>query len=110
MQMAIEEVLAIGHLHHLPHIHHGDSIADVFDDSKVMGDEEVGESQLISQIHQEVEDLSLDGDIQSRDGFIRDDEIWMERDRPGNTDSLSLSAAELVRITECILGMEAYLC
>ena len=59
MQRPVEEILTLGHLHHLPHIHHSNSITDMFDDSKVMGDEEIGETQLISKIHQEVKDLGL---------------------------------------------------
>jgi hypothetical protein len=60
MQRPAEEILPIGHLHHFSHIHDSNSITDMFDDAKVMGDEEVGETQLVSKIHQEVEDLSLD--------------------------------------------------
>lgn len=48
MEGPFEKVIAIGHLYDLSHIHHGDSIADVFDDTKIVGDEEVGETQLIS--------------------------------------------------------------
>jgi hypothetical protein len=63
MQRPAEEIFPIRHLHHLSHIHDCNSITDMFDDAKVMGDEEVGETQLVSKIHQEVEDLSLDRDI-----------------------------------------------
>jgi hypothetical protein len=107
MQRPTEEILTIGHLHHLSHIHHGNAITDMFDDSKVMGDEKISETQLISQVHQEVQDLCLDRNIQSRDRFIRNDEIRIEGNCPGNADSLTLSTAELVGIAEGILGMEA---
>ncbi len=43
----IEEIFPIGHLRHLAHIHHGNSITDMFDDPEIMRDEEVGETQLI---------------------------------------------------------------
>ena len=49
-----KEILSVGDLHNLPHIHHSDSIADMFDYPKVMGDENIGEAQLISQVRQEV--------------------------------------------------------
>jgi hypothetical protein len=39
-----KEILGPGHLHHLPHIHNSDSITDVFDDPKIMRDEEIGEA------------------------------------------------------------------
>jgi hypothetical protein len=50
----------------------------MFDDPKIMRDEEIGEVQLIFQVHQEIEDLSLDGDIQSGNGFVCDDQFWPE--------------------------------
>ena len=36
----------------------------MFDDTKVMRDEEIGEAKLVPQINQEVEDLGLDGNIE----------------------------------------------
>src|SRR4030043_383218 len=64
MEWPAEEILSLGHFHHLSQIHDGNSITDMFDDTKVMGDEEIGKAKLIPQVHQEVEDLSLDGDIE----------------------------------------------
>src|SRR4030042_3690184 len=64
MEWSAEEILSIGDFHHLSQIHDGNSITDMFDDTKVMGYEEIGKAQLIPQVHQEVEDLSLDGDIE----------------------------------------------
>jgi hypothetical protein len=81
----------------------------MFDDSKVMGDEKVGKTQLISQVHQKVEDLGLDGDIESRDGFISNDQFRIEGDGPGNANPLALSTAELMGITKGILRMKANL-
>jgi hypothetical protein len=38
----------------------------VFDDGEVVGDEEVGESELVLEVVEEVEDLGLDGDVEGR--------------------------------------------
>jgi hypothetical protein len=54
MEWPAEEIFSIGHFHHPSQIHDGNSITDMFDDTKVMGDEEIGEAQLIPQVHQEV--------------------------------------------------------
>jgi hypothetical protein len=54
VQRPAKEILSVGDLHNLSHIHHSNSIADMFDDPKVMGDKNIGEAQLISQVHQEI--------------------------------------------------------
>ena len=106
MQGPAKEFLSMGHLHNLPEIHDSDPVADMFDDPKIMRDKEIGESELIPQIHQEIEDLGLNGNIQGRDRFIRYNQFRMEGDGPGNADPLALSAAELVRITKGILTVK----
>ena len=46
-----------------PEIHDGDTRADVFYNGKVVRDEKVGEIELFLKVHQQVEDLALDGDV-----------------------------------------------
>jgi hypothetical protein len=104
-----EKILSQSHFHNLSHIHHSNSITDVFDDSEIMGDEEIGKTQLISKIHQEIQDLGLDRNIQGRNRFIRDDQIGTKRNSSGDTDPLTLSSTELMGVTEGILGMESNL-
>lgn len=106
MKRPAKKILPTGHFHDLSQIHHSNSITDVFDDSKIMRNEEIREPQLISKVHQKVEDLGLDGDIEGRDGFIGDDQIGTKGDSPGNSDPLPLSSAELMRIPESVLRME----
>jgi len=80
----------------------------MLNNTEVVGDEEIGETQLISQVHQKVKNLGLDGYIQSGDGFIRNDQFRIEGDGPGNSNPLALSTAELVGVTKGILWMEAH--
>ena len=51
-------------------------MADVLDHGEVVGDEQVGQTVLGLEVHQQVYDLGLDGNIQSGDGFVGDDEAW----------------------------------
>src|SRR5687768_10300529 len=46
-------------------IHDGDPIAEVFDDRHVVADEDIRKMPLLLQIEQEVEDLRLNGHIES---------------------------------------------
>jgi len=58
------------------------------------------------QVAQQIEHLRLHRDIQCRNRFIADDELWLQDQRPGNADSLALSPAELVRVAPRVLGTQ----
>ena len=61
-----------GQLHNFPQVHHGDAIGDVFNHPDIMGYEQGAESEFILETVQQVQDLGLNTDIQSRDRFIAD--------------------------------------
>jgi hypothetical protein len=103
VQGTAEKVLSAGHLHNLSHVHDGDAIADVFYNPEIVRDEQVGETELVSQVHQEVQNLRLDGDVEGGDGFVGDNQLRMKGDSPGNPDSLALTSAELVGVTFRVL-------
>src|SRR6185295_4521389 len=65
---------------------------------QVVGDEKVGKLQIALQVPQKVDDLRLNRHVERRDGFVTDDEAWIERERARHADALALSAGELVRI------------
>src|SRR5260221_4711934 len=73
-------------------------MADMLDDGKVMSDEEIGEAELPLQIHQQVDDLRLDRDVEGRDRLVADDERWIEREGAGIPDALTVAAREFVRV------------
>ncbi len=55
-----------------PFLHHRDRIAYVSDNGHVVCDEEVSKVELILQILQKIEHLSLDGDVECRNRFVAD--------------------------------------
>ena len=63
-------------------LHHG----------KVVGDEEIGQVQLVFQIAQQVQDLRLDGHVEGADRLVANDEFRAQRDRSIDSDALPLSA------------------
>src|SRR5262249_26130911 len=81
--------------------------ADMLDHREVVGDEEIGEAELLLEVHQEVDDLRLDRYVERRDRFVADDERGVEGERPGDADALALAAGELVRIALHRLPPEA---
>ncbi len=61
-----------------------------------MGDEEVGEIQLLLEVVQQLQDARLDADVQRAGDLVADDELGLQRESPRNADSLSLAARELM--------------
>ena len=63
-----------------------------------MGDEEVGQAELLLQVFQQVDDLRLNRHVERRDRLVGDDEVRVRRERAGDADALALAAGELVRV------------
>jgi len=64
------DFVAGAQFHDLSEIHHCDARRDVANNREVMCDHEIGHSKLFLKIHQEVEDLRLDGYVESGDGLV----------------------------------------
>ena len=59
------------------------------------------------KILEHIDDLRLNGDIERGDRLIADDELGIDRKRSRDTDSLALTAGELMRIAVCVLAVES---
>src|SRR5690554_3288249 len=70
------------------------------DDGQVMAHENVGEIALRPQSLQEIEDLGLHRSVERGGRLVEEDHPWVEDQRPGNGDALTLAAGKLVRIAE----------
>ena len=75
-----------------------DPVADVLDDGEVVGDEQVGQAELLLEVVEQVQHLALDRHVEGGDRLVADDELRVERERPGDPDALALAAGELVRV------------
>jgi hypothetical protein len=65
---------------------------------QVVGDDEVGEPELLLQVLQQVDDLRLHRHVERRDGLVGHDQLRVHRQRPRDADALALAAGELVRV------------
>src|SRR3954454_21481399 len=100
------ELVAVGDLHDLAEVHHGHAVAHVTYDREVVRDQDQRQVVFALQVAQQVQDLRLDRDIESRHGLVGDDDLGLQRDRARNADALTLAARELVRIAVVVLGIE----
>ena len=107
MQGVGEELLRGGQLHHVAQVHDADAVADILHHAQVVGDEEVGQVLLLLQVGQQVEDLGLDGHVQSGHGLVAHHKGGVEGQAAGDADTLPLAAGELVGVTAEHIGVQA---
>ena len=92
------DLLAFADFHQISQIHDAHPVGYVPHHGQVVGNEQVGKAELLLKIAQHIDDLRLDGYIQSGDGFVQDQELRVDDQSPGNTDSLPLSPGKLMGI------------
>ena len=63
---------------------------------------------LILKFLQQIDDLALDRNVQSRNRLVADDKFRFYRQSPGNTDTLPLPSGKLMRKTVGMFSVEAY--
>ena len=70
MQRIPKHLLNARRFHDLAHVHDQDVVADVLDHPEIVGNEQIGQPQILLQILKEVEYLRLYGGVQCRDRLI----------------------------------------
>jgi len=73
-----EKQVAACQLDDATQIHDRDTITDMADHPEVVGNENISQVELILQLNEQIEDLSLDRHIQGRRRFIRNDQLGMQ--------------------------------
>ena len=63
--------------------------------------------KFVLQVFQEVQHLGLDGDIESGNRLIGDDELGVQGQGPRDPDALPLAAAEFMGVAVDMLGPQA---
>ena len=76
-------------------------------DGEVVGDEQVREAELALELLHEIDDLRLNRDVERGYGLVADDQLGVQRERPGEADPLALAAGELVWVARSGVGRKA---
>jgi hypothetical protein len=76
----------------------------VFDDRKIVRYKDIGQAEFFLQILHQVDDLSLNRNIECRNGFVGDYQARISREGTRNADALALTAREFVRVARGLLG------
>lgn len=104
---AVIEFIRVSCLHNSSQIHDRDSVGNMPDDQKVVRDKEVRDAQFLLKFFKHVDDLSLDRNVQRGYSLVADDKSGIHGQRSGDTDTLSLSAGELVYISCGVLRVKS---
>ena len=72
-----------------------------------MADEQIGEIEVPAQVHEQVEHLRLDGDIQGRNAFVTDQKTRLNGQCTGDADACALATRKLVGVTAAVTGIQA---
>ena len=106
MRRIAEDFITISQLHQTPQIHDGHPVGDVANYADIMTDEQAGQIELVAQLHENVEDLRLNGNVQRSDGFVAYQYAGRHGQSPGYTYALTLASGKLVRITAFVAGIK----
>src|SRR6476469_8242906 len=74
--------------------------------AEIMGDEDVGEPELVLEVLEQVDDLRLNRYVKGRDRLVGDDQLWAQGQCPCDPDPLPLATRELVRVSVVVLRRE----
>jgi len=85
-------------LDHLACIHDVHAVHATCDKPEVVRDEQDGHTVCVGKFIDEIEDLSLSGDVEGRCGFVCDQQLGTGSQCHGQHDALLLSAAELAGV------------
>ena len=79
-------------------IDHHHLIGDVAHDREVVGDEQIGELELLLQLGQQVQHLGADRHVERRHRLVQDEDLGAQHQGTRNGDALALAAREHVRV------------
>ncbi len=88
----IEDVLDGPGLNHLAAMHDHNVVRDVANEREVVRDHQHADAELIAEVGEQVEDLSLGGDVERRDGLVQHQHLRLGCERTGDRRALALPA------------------
>lgn len=82
-------------LPHLAQVHDCDIVREMAYHAQIMADEHHGDAELRAQVEQQIQNASLDRDIQGGHRLVAQHQVRMSSNGPGNGHPLLLAAAQL---------------
>ncbi len=89
-------------------IHHRHMGGDETHRAQVVRDVQVGNTELVLQGRQQVQDLRPHGDVERRHRLVQQHHVRLHRQGAGDADALTLAAAEFVRVAHAVARLEPH--
>ena len=80
----VEDLLGVTDFQELAGTHDGDARGDLRHHRQAVRDENVSEREFALEFLKQKKNLRADGDIEGGDGFVGDNELWLENQRARN--------------------------
>ena len=104
-----EQLLGGRLLDNLAGVHNRDVMGDLGDQCQVVRNEDHGKAELGLKVVKQLDDLLLDGNVQSGRGLVADDQLGIAGKGHSDQNALTLTTGKLMRIAlERTLGVEAH--
>src|SRR5260370_8139984 len=97
---------AVGDVGDVAEMHDHHAVADGTDDREVMRDEQIRELELALQVLEQVDDLSLDRNVERRERLVGHHQLRIQGEHARDTNALPLAARELMRIAIIEVGAD----
>ena len=94
----VNYLLRRSRLYDISVMHDDDPVAEVLNQGDIMRNEEIRHLHFLLQFIEEGQDVGLYGYIQGRRGLIENQQLRLNGQGPGDGRSLTLTAADLMRI------------
>ena len=88
-------------------IHHEDSLADMLYNGQIVGDEQIRQVVFALEINEQINNLRLDGNVERAHSFVTNDELRFNGEGTRDADPLALTAAEFMRVTIGVHGLQS---
>ena len=98
MRWGLKNVSLAAEFDQVAGVHDGDTVGDLRNDREIVRDKQHGEAETGAEIGEQIEDLRLDGDVQSGGRFVGDEQARAVDDGHGDHDALAHAAGKLMRI------------
>ena len=82
--------------------HHGHPVGNVGHDAQVVGDHDDGQVVLGPQLLEQLQNLSLNGHIQRRSGFVGEEDVRVQGQRDGKHAPLAHPPGKIVRLQNAL--------
>lgn len=103
-----DELTCGTHFDHATPVQHQHPMADVLDHREVAGEDEAGDTLLLLELFEQIEEVSDSGAIDASKRFVHDQEFRLNRHGTGNPYALALSTIELVRVKRGVPRIESH--